>query len=111
MLGLGELGFDLLLGGAGSHVRVLRILPLPPFAVVPPLLVRIKSPFSVPGFALALAGIRRLVVRIKAIEKGDLMRLVTPALRGGTSASALTECLLISFRKSTPPQNRQLVVY
>jgi len=32
-------------------------------------LSRIKSPFSDPSFALALAGIRRLVVQIKAIGK------------------------------------------
>jgi len=32
-----------------------------------------KSPFSGPRFVLALAGIRRLVVRIKATEKEDLI--------------------------------------
>jgi len=32
----------------------------------------IKSPFSGPGFVLALAGIRRRVVQIQVIEKDDL---------------------------------------
>ena len=35
----------------------------------------IKSPFSYPYFVLALAGIRRLVVHIMAIEKDDLIPL------------------------------------
>jgi len=36
---------------------------------------RIKSPFSGPLFALALAGIRRRVVQIKANEKEDFLPL------------------------------------
>jgi len=35
----------------------------------------VKSPCLGPGFALALAGIRRRVVQIKAIEKDDLIPL------------------------------------
>jgi len=33
----------------------------------------IESPFSDPRFVLALAGIRQLVIRIKAVEKDDLI--------------------------------------
>ena len=35
----------------------------------------LKSPFSAPWFALARAGIRQLVVEIKAIENDDLLPL------------------------------------
>ena len=34
---------------------------------------RIKPPFSGARFALALAGIRRLAVQIKAVEEGDFV--------------------------------------
>jgi len=44
-----------------------------PFSATTSPQIRINSPFSVHGFVLALAGIRRLVVQIKAIEKVDLL--------------------------------------
>jgi len=37
--------------------------------------INLKSPCFGPEFVLALAGIRRLVVQIKAVEKEDLLRI------------------------------------
>jgi len=42
-----------------------------------------NRPFQALAFVLVLAGIRRLVVQIKAIEKGDLRRYGRRRARGG----------------------------
>ena len=44
----------------------------------------LKSPFSVPSFALPLVVIQRLVVQIKAIEKDDVIVLCGRFAEAGT---------------------------
>jgi len=62
----------------------------------------IKSPFSGPRFVPALAGIRRLVVQIKAIEKGDLILLWGKAADYGGGGGGRDEPRLLA---TTSPQS------
>ena len=55
-------------GSLGKVTRARVVLPTSPQN-------EIKPPFLSPLFVLALAGIRPLVVHIKANAKGDLIRL------------------------------------
>ena len=56
---------------APSAVRTRRTAPVPPTNPKS----RVKSPRSGPSFVLALAGIRRLAVQAKAVEKDNLIPL------------------------------------